>query len=101
MALWSRAFASFSFVVASVLFSRVNLLLPSLVRYPFLIVTTMAVPPPKSPVWDARYLTAVPHDKQYYAKCMFGGVLACGLTHALITPLDVTKCNMQVTHPPF
>jgi len=57
----------------------------------------MAVPPPKSPVWDARYLTAVPHDKQYYAKCMFGGVLACGLTHALITPLDVTKCNMQVS----
>lgn len=46
--------------------------------------------------WDARYLTSVPHDNVYYAKCMFGGVLACGLTHALITPLDVTKCNMQV-----
>jgi solute carrier family 25 phosphate transporter 3 len=27
---------------------------------------------------------------------MFGGVLSCGLTHAAITPLDVTKCNMQV-----
>lgn len=27
---------------------------------------------------------------------MFGGVLACGITHAGITPLDVTKCNMQV-----
>jgi solute carrier family 25 phosphate transporter 3 len=27
---------------------------------------------------------------------MLGGVLACGLTHAIITPLDVTKCNMQV-----
>jgi solute carrier family 25 phosphate transporter 3 len=27
---------------------------------------------------------------------MLGGVLACGLTHAVITPLDVTKCNMQV-----
>jgi len=27
---------------------------------------------------------------------MIAGVLACGLTHTLITPLDVTKCNMQV-----
>jgi len=27
---------------------------------------------------------------------MLGGVLACGFTHAGITPLDVTKCNMQV-----
>jgi len=27
---------------------------------------------------------------------MLGGVLACGTTHAGITPLDVTKCNMQV-----
>jgi len=38
----------------------------------------------------------VPHTYSYYAKCMLGGVLACGLTHAVITPLDVTKCNMQV-----
>ncbi|KZT21177.1 mitochondrial carrier protein [Neolentinus lepideus HHB14362 ss-1] len=46
--------------------------------------------------WDARYLGPVPHDTSYYAKCMLGGVLACGITHAGITPLDVTKCNMQV-----
>ncbi|KAF8491629.1 mitochondrial carrier protein [Russula emetica] len=46
--------------------------------------------------WDARYLGPVPHDTSYYAKCMLGGVLACGLTHAGITPLDVAKCNMQV-----
>jgi len=46
--------------------------------------------------WDARYLGPVPHDSSYYAKCMLGGVLACGLTHAGITPLDVAKCNMQV-----
>jgi len=38
----------------------------------------------------------VPHDTSYYAKCMLGGVLACGVTHAGITPLDVAKCNMQV-----
>jgi len=46
--------------------------------------------------WDSRYSGPVPHDANYYAKCMLGGVLACGLTHAAITPLDVTKCNMQV-----
>ncbi|KAF8967646.1 mitochondrial carrier protein [Flammula alnicola] len=46
--------------------------------------------------WDARYLGPVPHDTSYYAKCMLGGVLACGFTHAGITPLDVAKCNMQV-----
>ncbi|KAF9475219.1 mitochondrial carrier protein [Pholiota conissans] len=46
--------------------------------------------------WDARYLGPVPHDASYYAKCMLGGVLACGITHAGMTPLDVAKCNMQV-----
>ncbi|KIY68368.1 mitochondrial carrier protein [Cylindrobasidium torrendii FP15055 ss-10] len=46
--------------------------------------------------WDARYLGPVPHDASYYGKCMLGGVIACGATHAGITPLDVTKCNMQV-----
>lgn len=46
--------------------------------------------------WDARYLGPVPHDSSYYAKCMLGGALACGVTHAGITPLDVAKCNMQV-----
>jgi len=30
---------------------------------------------------------------------MLGGVLACGITHAGITPLDVAKCNMQVRRP--
>jgi hypothetical protein len=47
--------------------------------------------------WDARYLGPVVHDSSYYAKCMLGGVLACGVTHAGITPLDVAKCNMQVS----
>jgi solute carrier family 25 phosphate transporter 3 len=47
--------------------------------------------------WDSRYAGAVPHDAAYYSKCLLGGILACGLTHAAITPLDVTKCNMQVS----
>ncbi|KIP07097.1 hypothetical protein PHLGIDRAFT_127874 [Phlebiopsis gigantea 11061_1 CR5-6] len=46
--------------------------------------------------WDARFLGPVPHDTSYYAKCMLGGAIACGATHAGLTPLDVTKCNMQV-----
>ncbi|ETV64831.1 hypothetical protein H257_18347 [Aphanomyces astaci] len=47
--------------------------------------------------WDARFSHAVPHDASYYAKCMIAGVLSCGATHTFITPLDVVKCNMQVT----
>lgn len=49
-----------------------------------------------SPITAHSYLGPVPHDTSYYAKCMLGGALACGFTHAGITPLDVTKCNMQV-----
>jgi solute carrier family 25 phosphate transporter 3 len=54
------------------------------------------IPLPSPAKWDARYIGPVPHDASYYAKCMLGGVLACGITHAGITPLDVAKCNMQV-----
>ncbi len=32
------------------------------------------------------------------SKCVVGGILACGLTHTAICPLDVTKCNMQVCY---
>lgn len=46
--------------------------------------------------WDSRYSGPIVHDSSYYAKAMLGGALACGATHAAITPLDVTKCNMQV-----
>ncbi|KAL0955114.1 hypothetical protein HGRIS_004030 [Hohenbuehelia grisea] len=54
----------------------------------------MALVPPGK--WDARFLGPVPHDTSYYAKCMLGGILACGITHAGMTPLDVAKVNMQV-----
>ncbi|KAG6827664.1 hypothetical protein H0H92_010860 [Tricholoma furcatifolium] len=49
-----------------------------------------------SPKWDSRLAGPIPHDVNYYAKCMLGGAIACGFTHAGITPLDVAKCNMQV-----
>eukprot|EP01083_Nonionella_stella_P041482 112461_1 len=31
----------------------------------------------------------------YYAKCMFGGIMACGFTHASVVTLDVAKCRAQ------
>jgi len=36
------------------------------------------------------------HDLSYYAKCMVGGVLACGLTHTFVVPLDIVKCRVQI-----
>jgi solute carrier family 25 phosphate transporter 3 len=48
--------------------------------------------------WNARYAGPIPHTSSYYAKCLFGGVLACGVTHTAVVPLDVVKCNMQ-TNP--
>ena len=47
--------------------------------------------------WNARWSHPIPHDNLYYAKCVFGGILSCGITHTAITPLDVVKCNMQVS----
>lgn len=31
------------------------------------------------------------YSGKYYAACTFGGLLACGLTHTAVTPLDVVK----------
>ena len=36
------------------------------------------------------------YSPQYYAACSISGVLACGLTHAALTPLDLVKCRRQV-----
>ena len=32
----------------------------------------------------------------YYAYCGLGGLLSCGITHTLVTPLDLVKCRLQV-----
>ncbi|KAJ5252349.1 hypothetical protein N7489_002759 [Penicillium chrysogenum] len=37
-----------------------------------------------------------PGSLKYYAACTFGGMLACGLTHTAVTPLDLIKCRRQV-----
>ena len=36
------------------------------------------------------------HDASYYFKCLKGGALACGLTHAGIVTLDLVKCQRQI-----
>ncbi|GAA5991330.1 hypothetical protein JCM5350_006986 [Sporobolomyces pararoseus] len=36
------------------------------------------------------------YSGKYYAACTLGGVLACGTTHAFVTPLDLVKCRKQV-----
>ena len=35
----------------------------------------------------------------YYAYCGLGGLLSCGITHTLVTPLDLVKCRLQVRPP--
>lgn len=32
----------------------------------------------------------------YFLLCGMGGVLSCGLTHTMVTPLDLVKCRIQV-----
>ncbi|KAM7208110.1 Mitochondrial carrier domain containing protein [Naviculisporaceae sp. PSN 640] len=36
------------------------------------------------------------YSGKYYAACTFGGLLACGLTHTAVTPLDLVKTRRQV-----
>lgn len=35
-------------------------------------------------------------SNKYYALCGLGGILSCGITHTLVTPLDLVKCRLQV-----
>ena len=37
------------------------------------------------------------HNISYYQTCMVGGVLSCGITHGIMTPVDIVKCRMQVS----
>ncbi|KAK4565575.1 Cu/Pi carrier [Recurvomyces mirabilis] len=36
------------------------------------------------------------YSAKYYATCTFGGLMACGITHWAVTPLDLVKCRRQV-----
>jgi len=33
---------------------------------------------------------------KYFALCAVGGAVSCGLTHTMVTPLDLVKCRLQV-----
>jgi len=35
-------------------------------------------------------------SSKYFALCAFGGAMSCGITHTLVTPLDLVKCRLQV-----
>jgi solute carrier family 25 phosphate transporter 3 len=41
------------------------------------------------------------YSKEFYALCGIGGILSCGITHALMTPLDLVKCNAQANPKEF
>jgi solute carrier family 25 phosphate transporter 3 len=36
---------------------------------------------------------------KFYALCGIGGILSCGTTHTLVTPVDLVKCRMQTGFP--
>lgn len=36
------------------------------------------------------------YSSKFYAACTIGGIMACGLTHTAVTPLDLVKCRRQV-----
>jgi hypothetical protein len=64
----------------------------------------LARPPPRPRVKEAppSFTIQAPKEKiemyslAFYAACTAGGVASCGLTHMMVTPLDLVKCNMQV-----
>ena len=40
------------------------------------------------------------HDLSYYGKCCLGGILACGITHTAVCPIDIMKCRLQSIKDP-
>ena len=35
------------------------------------------------------------YSPAYFTACAIGGALSCGITHTLLTPIDLVKCNKQ------
>jgi solute carrier family 25 phosphate transporter 3 len=69
---------------------------------PFDLDTLRTTSPHGSSSSSKSFVVPAPKEKiemyspAFYAVCTAGGSLCCGLTHTLLTPLDVVKCNMQV-----
>lgn len=54
-------------------------------------------PAPPLEVGCSQLLPGLPRPSaEFYMACGIGGILSCGITHTMVTPLDVVKCNMQV-----
>jgi len=41
------------------------------------------------------------YSPEYFYYCAFGGILSCGITHTIMTPLDLVKCNIQANPKEF
>jgi solute carrier family 25 phosphate transporter 3 len=41
------------------------------------------------------------YSSTYFGLCALGGVMSCGITHMLVTPLDLVKCNSQANPAKF
>jgi len=41
------------------------------------------------------------YSAEYFALCGVGGILSCGITHTMMTPLDLVKCNAQANPKEF
>jgi len=41
------------------------------------------------------------YSNEFFGVCAVGGALACGLTHAAMTPIDLVKCNIQANPAEF
>jgi len=41
------------------------------------------------------------YSKEFFGLCGIGGILSCGVTHTLMTPLDLVKCNAQANPKEF
>lgn len=72
--------------------------------------TPQRVPPPTTPATPVVIPAKTPepvkkgivlYTPEFYAYCGIGGIISCGLTHTMVTPLDLVKCNAQANPKEF
>lgn len=49
-------------------------------------------------LWHETTKNYLTHGFDYYFKCMIGGAMSCGLTHTLMTPIDIVKCRKKTMY---
>jgi len=65
---------------------------------PVVIPTSSPVRTP-TPIKDVKGIKL--YSPEFYMYCGLGGILSCGLTHLMVTPLDLVKCNAQANPKEF